>query len=583
MINEEKLNGKPLSNYDRAKIKADEIDQEIINTLKSGRSFRVEAGAGSGKTYSLNKVVDWLQDNRWVEFKKRQQHIACITYTNAAVDVIRSRLKTNSFIVPSTIHSFIWEAMKQFNSTLVRLIIELDFIPEDCKPDEILNVTYTLGHRYFESGTLYLYHNDVINLFTAMLDNPKFRAMLSQKYPIILIDEYQDSFSSIMDKFLEYFISKNSGPQFGLFGDAWQTIYQSNKACGLVADEHLVEIQKGSNFRSAPAIVDVLNILRPNLKQLSAIDDFQGEVIVITCNDYTGERRTDGHFKGDLPSDELEKRLAFVRHMLIENKMSDGENIKILMLTHRVLASQQGYSTLWGLLGDSLRDMEDPFLLFFMNTIEPIYTALATKNMSMLFEALGVRRFPIETKAQKKKWTDFLDILEISRTNSVESVMDAIVLSELVPIPPEIEVYYNNHKKGIGQQYQNGTIFDIMNILYVEFLSVICFLKPDAEFSTNHGVKGEEYDNVIFVISRGWNLYQFDTYMPMQESIIPPDKLKSYERNRNLFYVCCSRPKKRLILFISVQVDLKFEKYLKTTFGNNNIILYSQINSLLVV
>lgn len=32
-----------------------------------------------------------------------------------------------------------------------------------------------------------------------------------------------------------------------------------------------------------------------------------------------------------------------------------------------------------------------------------------------------------------------------------------------------------------------------------------------AEFSTEHGVKGEEYDNVVFVISKGWNQYQFET------------------------------------------------------------------------
>ena len=31
---------------------ADEIDVLIIDTLKSGRSFRVEAGAGAGKTHS---------------------------------------------------------------------------------------------------------------------------------------------------------------------------------------------------------------------------------------------------------------------------------------------------------------------------------------------------------------------------------------------------------------------------------------------------------------------------------------------------------------------------------------------------
>ena len=43
-----------LSNYDIAKAEADKVDEQIIATLKAGHSFRVEAGAGSGKTYSLN-------------------------------------------------------------------------------------------------------------------------------------------------------------------------------------------------------------------------------------------------------------------------------------------------------------------------------------------------------------------------------------------------------------------------------------------------------------------------------------------------------------------------------------------------
>ena len=49
------------SNYVFAKAEADKVDDQIIEVLRSGSSFRVEAGAGSGKTYSLNKVIDWIQ------------------------------------------------------------------------------------------------------------------------------------------------------------------------------------------------------------------------------------------------------------------------------------------------------------------------------------------------------------------------------------------------------------------------------------------------------------------------------------------------------------------------------------------
>lgn len=41
-------------NYELAKAEADKVDEQIIEALREGHSFRVEAGAGSGKTYSLN-------------------------------------------------------------------------------------------------------------------------------------------------------------------------------------------------------------------------------------------------------------------------------------------------------------------------------------------------------------------------------------------------------------------------------------------------------------------------------------------------------------------------------------------------
>ena len=96
--------------------------------------------------------------------------------------------------------------------------------------------------------------------------------------------------------------------------------------------------------------------------------------------------------------------------------------------------------------------------------------------------------------------------------------------------------------------------------------------------STLHGVKGEEYDNVVFVISKGWNLYQFETYAPMitGHSNVPEGKQASYERNRNLFYVCCSRPKKRLFFFVSVPIDVVFRAFLTKLVGTDNIYTYSQ-------
>lgn len=566
-------------NYLIAKEKADQVDKEIIQTLQDGESFRVEAGAGSGKTYSLNRVIEWIQTNKWNEYVQNKQSVICITYTNAAVDVIKERLTNDSFIVPSTIHSFAWNSIKQYQSELVRLIKEDSlFKNTEGDFDDISSVNYTLGNRYKENGEQYLYHNDVLHLFCKLLDNSKFRRIFAGKYPLILIDEYQDSNKKIIDKFIEYFISKNKGPQFGFFGDAWQTIYQSNDACGKIEHRNIKEIKKNTNFRCAPNIVYFLNKIRPELPQNSAIDDFDGEIIVVHCNDFTGERRDNRYYKGDLPVDELKVRLDKINDK-IKNSTPTEETTKVLMLIHKLLAQQQGYSKLLEVLDDGLRDKQDIFLLYFMNIVEPIYEALNKSNMQLLFDTLGVRNYPITKKSDKLKWKNLKKDLEEARRRRAIDVLNVIYESKLIPVPPKVEVNLKFYKDKTEIQYgSNTSLKEFLELEYSQFLSAINFLYPDSDFSTEHGVKGEEYDNVIFVISKGWNQYQFEKYIPMitGDERIQKGKDVAFERNRNLFYVCCSRPKKRLIFFITVPMDQYLYSFFEKYIGKNNIYTYSK-------
>lgn len=127
------------ANYDLAKAEADKVDAQIIETLKTGHSFRVEAGAGSGKTYSLNRVIEWIQSNKWSDYSRKKQNVVCITYTNAAVDVIAERLAKDSFILPSTIHSFAWNAIKQYQSVLIDAVTtNPDFLPDEGDFNKVL-------------------------------------------------------------------------------------------------------------------------------------------------------------------------------------------------------------------------------------------------------------------------------------------------------------------------------------------------------------------------------------------------------------------------------------------------------------
>lgn len=559
------------------KIEANNVESQIIEALKSGSSFRVEAGAGSGKTYSLNKTVEWIQANKWSEYSRKKQKVACITYTNAAVDVIAERLPTDTFVIPSTIHSFAWSSIKQYQHNLIDFVTKDDNFASLVKDEQITEVSYTLGHRYVEKSILYLHHNDVLNLFCYFLDKEKFRHLFANQYPLILIDEYQDSYKPIIDRFIQFFISQKKGPQFAFFGDAWQTIYKSFNSCGLIEHENLKVIKKGINFRSAPKIVEFLNALRPELPQCSAVEGSLGEVVAITNDDYRGTRRK-GYYKDDLPEKELQRRLNIIKDKL-ESEVLQGEQLKILMITHKVLAKQQGYEQLLEVLKDKLKNKEDPFLLFFMDTVEPVFRVLQNKDTSKLFDVLGIKRYPITRKSEKVKWSELQKKLEVARCGKAIDVLELIIQTKLIPVPPQLIEYYQQYCESPDAIYAPEiTIKFFLDLSYAQFVNAIEFLNPGALFSTKHGVKGEEYDNVLVVIGRGWNAYNFDIFAPMitGDSEIPKDKQEAFEDNRNLFYVCCSRAKKRLYFFITILLPPPFEAFLNRLVGSDNIYTFAE-------
>ncbi len=104
----------------------------------------------------------------------------------------------------------------------------------------------------------------------------------------------------------------------------------------------------------------------------------------------------------------------------------------------------------------------------------------------------------------------------------------------------------------------------IKSIPYVEISSVAKYIDDKTLYSTKHDVKGAEFENVIIVLGRGWN--QFLEWM--HSGNVPADKQDSFERNRNLFYVACSRPRKRLCLLFTQLLSDNAIASLNNLFGN---------------
>jgi DNA helicase-2/ATP-dependent DNA helicase PcrA len=88
---------------------------------------------------------------------------------------------------------------------------------------------------------------------------------------------------------------------------------------------------------------------------------------------------------------------------------------------------------------------------------------------------------------------------------------------------------------------------------YTEVTELAAYHKGHSPFETKHGVKGEQFENVLVVFGRGWNEYDFKAFLEMSATGAAGGE--EYERYRNLFYVVCSRPKTNLALLFTHELS----------------------------
>lgn len=103
-----------------------EADLSLRELLTSSQPecFVMLAGAGSGKTTSLVKALSYLEQKKGSLLRRRGQKIACITYTEVAVDEISKDINHSRLFHISTIHSFLWTIIRPFQADLGTLVKE---------------------------------------------------------------------------------------------------------------------------------------------------------------------------------------------------------------------------------------------------------------------------------------------------------------------------------------------------------------------------------------------------------------------------------------------------------------------------
>ncbi|WP_421248050.1 UvrD-helicase domain-containing protein [Aeromonas jandaei] len=574
----------------RVESPADEAGRQALEQmyacLDEQRSFRLEAGAGAGKTYSLEKALSRLIDSRGAELIRQRQQVACITYTNVAKDEIISRFQSHPAIRAETVHGFCWSLLKDFQVNLRGFLVEQPYWQERLEPIGGIGgrlVHYEMGIPRVSDEEISIRHEDVLTLMIQALANPKFRRLFTSRYPVLLIDEYQDTDAQFFGAISNWFLDHDEGPMIGLFGDHWQKIY--GNGCGLVVHDALQVIDKNANFRSASRIVDVLNRMRPALPQMVSDPELIGEARVFHTNLWPGVRRNGqggGHWTGDTSPDAARAYFGYLKtHLQAEEWDFSPKKTKILILNHSGIAREQGYASIppiYGQYNDAWLKKEDPHIKFLLDHLEPACAAYTERKYGEMFTYLASGRPTIHRHQDKIAWsTAMAHLNDLRLTGTIGDVIDYLGTIQQMQLP---EAVMRNEQKlneignePVGDEPRRITqLRELRAVRYTEMIALEQFVDGHTPFATKHGVKGAEFENVIVVLGRGWNKYNFGQMLEWMHTAPPADRQEMFENNRNLFYVACSRPRVRLALLFTQLLSANALGKLTEWFGDENIV-----------
>ena len=579
------------------KLTPTDADNQIEECLRHSKSFYVIAGAGSGKTTSLVTALDFIRNEHGKRLRQNSQKILCITYTNRAVEVISSRLGFDSLYLVSTLHSFLWSEIGRFSKE-IREALKNEIIPGHIakaaekdtgketktaikartkvkKLTEELSALDDVAHFKYDDAAVSDYsdgqlnHDDVIDVAAhIILNKPILRRILGQKYPYIFVDEAQDTFENIVAA-LNSVCASDGLPIVGYFGDPMQQIYDE-RAGSFIGPDGSKEITKEENFRSAKSVIDLLNAFRKDVEQTAAgkNKEEQGSVLLtlIQAETPAGPRKR-------YTDEQLEVSLNKFDRAVEEWGWSENANVKKLFLVRQMIARRLGFSNLHRLFtGDyaSSKAQEDyekgeHFLLSpFVETIAPLIVAYRSEDHRTMIDVL--RRtspaFDVRgTNSEKtlKEMMQLSDKLAGELSNmwpkaSLRSVLEFCREHRLCKISDRLLDHFDrdprteDYDDEIHAEEKSDWLCDAFFEMGThEIMEYRDFVEDNTPFSTQHGVKGEEYGDVLVVfddVEAAWNRYSFTkTLTPGTSGEATEGQL---DRSRKLAYVCFSRAEKNL-------------------------------------
>ena len=428
----------------------DHVDKEIQDCFSADapKCFFVFAGAGSGKTRSLINTLTFLDKERGESLLMNGKQIAVITYTNAACDEISRRLQYKPIFSVSTIHSFLWDIIKSYQADIKEWVTqsvkkEIEELKQkqlkgrggkagEKRAEEIKKKTERLAKietvkkfSYNPNGDNVGYdslsHSEVVKMSTEFIaTEPTMQDILTAKYPILLIDESQDTKKELVDALL--IVCEKYKDRFivGMFGDTMQRIYNDGKdnLANCIPDEWVKPV-KVMNHRSANRIVDLANSIRSTVddqKQQARSDAEEGIVRLFIASTSDDKER-------------VEKKVAEIMAQDTGDiGWNDDTQYKSLILEHHMAASRFGFADLYMPLNDSgkfdtsLRDGSITELSILSKIVSPLVAAYQSGNDFEVAKIVRKNSPLLDKEAFASELSDQTKMLEKSE-DAVEALM----------------------------------------------------------------------------------------------------------------------------------------------------------------
>ena len=532
-----------------ASVVIDDIKKHIDN----GNNFLLSGGAGSGKTYTLMQVLDLIHE------KNPVANIACITYTNVAVDEIKSRSPYENLRV-STIHDFLWDVIKSYQPNIKKSLAYLiTLYSTDNKAGIKYDGEQTLDIAYFSDKTIeyrdyrkleegIVWHDDILKIAHHMFDTyPLLCNIIKDKFQYILVDEYQDTDKQVIEIFLDFF-QRNKERQnvLAFFGDSMQSIYDTKGVGNIthyVTADIVKEVKKEDNYRCSEKVIELINKVRNDgIVQKAAKDKKIGNITFLYSN------RDNVNIKNIKQENTIFKDWDF----------SNTEETKELYLTHRLIAKEFEFEEILSkypyaddLLGDETRRNR------FSNHLFKIQEIIYLYDNKRYNELINKTNFKIRKLSDKTVLKNKIEELRAGTKNTIEELIDLADKHGLIVRDDKLNDFIKEN-----EDFYNA----VKGLDKKQIEKVYHYVEGHSPYSTQHGVKGAEFENVFVILDNGrWNQYNFQYLFEStagKESVI--------ERTRKIFYVCCSRSKNNLVVFYHKPTSATIAKA-KDWFGEENI------------